>query len=437
MLILLASSSNAQQNEILTRQDKKLIINKTISLLNENYIFPARVSSIEKYTSQRLKAGAYDSLNNTELFLEALNADLERSGNDHHLDISYSPERVRQILANEKNEKDGKEEKPTAEWLQRMQYENFRLRKLERLDGNIGYFYFLGFTPLPQTKQSIVAAMNFIQYSNAIIIDLRDNGGGYAETMNFMLSYFMKDSVQTSELRYRQENKIVRMFTPSDPMINKIPDSIPLFILVSNRTSSAAEAFAYALQQNKRATIVGQQTRGEGNPGRLFVINDQLYIMIPTAEAINSISKKSIDGIGVIPDIKIEKEKAYTEALLKVNCLLASKTDIKELKLLYQWQVPFLENLLNPEPLTQNIINSLIGDYEDGRKIVYENGSVFYLTTKGQREKLDYIGKGVFQNANKNWLRLQMPSTDKPIDHFTWIWDDGGQPQVVKKVVNK
>ena len=104
---------------------------------------------------------------------------------------------------------------------------------------------------------------------------------------------------------------------------------------------------------------------------------------------------------------------------------MAAKTDIKELKLLYQWQIPFLENQLNPEPLSEHIISLLVGDYEDQRKIVYENGSVFYVTSKGQKEKLDYIGKGVFQNAKKNWLRLVMQLTDKPVDYFTWIWDDG------------
>lgn len=436
MLILLVSNTYAQKSESFPRQDKAVIIDKAIALLNENYVFPKRVPAIEKYIKEKINNGGYDPLNKPQDFLQSLNNDLEQKGNDHHLNISYGPDRVKQIIADNKNEKEGKEEKITDAWLQRMQYENFRLRKLERFDGNIGYFSFLNFAPLAPSKQSIVSAMNFLLYSNAIIIDLRENGGGNAETMNFMLSYFLKDSVQISELRYRKENRVVKLFTTTDNIIKKIPDAAPVYILVSNKTSSAAEGFAYTLQQYKRATIIGERTKGEGNPGSLYVINDNLYIMIPTAEAINAVSKKSIDGIGVIPDIKIDKDKALTKALLEVNSLLASRTNIKELKLLYQWQIPFLENQLNPEPLTENIIASITGDYEDGKKIVYENSAIFYINSKGQKEKLDYMGKGIFQNAGKSWLRLVMPFTDKPVPSFKWIWDDEGEPQQVNRASN-
>lgn len=435
MLMTLAGAINAQPNSSFTRQDKFIIAGKAIQLLKDNYVFPGRVPVIEKYITEKLATGGYNSLPGTEEFVESLNKDLEQKGNDHHLDISYGPDRVRQIIAGNKNEQEGTEEKITTEWLRKLQYENFRLRKLERLDGNIGYFNFLNFTPLASSKQSIVAAMNFLLYSNAIIIDLRENGGGYAETMNFMLSYFLKDSVPVSTLKYRKENKVITSYTLKDSSIHKIPDSIPVYILVSHRTSSAAEGFAYTLQQYKRAVIIGEPTKGEGNPGRLFVINDNLYIMIPTAEAINPVSGKSIDGTGVIPDIPIVKSKAFSKALLETYRSLAIGTDIPELRMLYQWQIPLLENELNPEPLTDTIIASIVGYYEGGRKILYEGASLFYINSMSEKEKLDYIGKGVFQNTVKNWLRLVMPFTDKLIPGFEWTWDDGGKPQKVKRIL--
>jgi hypothetical protein len=216
VLILIAFSSYGQQDPGITKQEKQAIIDKAIVLLKENYVFPNRVENIEKQIKERLTAGAYDSLANVETFLASLNADLEHYGNDHHLDISYGPKRVKQIIADTKNEQEGKEQKITDEWLQQMRYENFRLRKLERLDGNIGYFNFLNFTPLGVSKQSISSAMNFLLYSNAIIIDLRENGGGSAETMNFLLSYFLEDSIQISELRYRKNNNVIKSYTMND-----------------------------------------------------------------------------------------------------------------------------------------------------------------------------------------------------------------------------
>ena len=434
VLILIAFSSYGQENAAIQKQEKQAIIDKAIVLLKENYVFPNRVANIEKQIKEKLTMGGYDSLADMESFLGSLNADLEHYGNDHHLDISYGPKRVKQIIADTKNEQEGKEQKITDEWLQQMRYENFRLRKLERLDGNIGYFNFLNFTPLAVSKQSISSAMNFLLYSNAIIIDLRENGGGSAETMNFLLSYFLADSIQISELRYRKNNNVVKSYTMNDSTINKIPGNIPVYILVSNRTSSAAEGFAYTLQQYKRAVIIGEQTKGEGNPGKLFVINDDLYIMIPTAEAINPVSKKSIDGVGVIPDITVSKNKALTKSLLEAYSSLAAGTSNDELRLLYQWQIPLLENELDPEPLTNNIISSLVGNYEGNRKIMYENGSVFYINSAGDKEQLQYMGNGIFQNTQKSWLRLVMPFTDKPVSEFEWIWEDGGTPQKVKRV---
>lgn len=431
LLVLTAiSSAFSQDKKQITENDKSEIIKTAITLLQENYIFPERVNHISDFVLGKLKTGGYKSTSSSEEFLQALNADLEKEAKDHHLNIFINPGRVRQIKLEEQNEREGKKETLTEEWLQRMKYENFRLRKVERLDGNIGYFNFLNFPPLEPAKESITGAMNFIRNSFALVIDLRENGGGNAETMNFMLSYFLKDSLQTGEGRYRKENKTVKNHIPHDAVINKIADEVPVYILVSNRTSSAAEGFAYTLQQFKRAVIVGEQTKGEGNPGSLFAINEAMYMMIPTIEVRSAVSGKGIDGIGVTPDIQISTDKAYSKALLEICRQLSKTAQVDELKQLYSWQVPFFENELNPEPLTEKIINNLTGNYAEGRKIIYENCVVIYINSKGKRTRLEYLGKGVFQNTENKWLRLVMPFADKPIEEFDWIWDDGGKEKV-------
>jgi retinol-binding protein 3 len=424
----------SQGDNTIAERDKSEIIETAIRLLQENYIYPERVKRIRNYLKDKLKSGGYAGLVKPEDFLQSLNNDLEEQGNDHHLNISFGPDRVKQIELDQINEKEGKKETLSADWLQRLKFENFRLQKVERLDGNIGYFNFMNFPPLSPAKESIVGAMNFLRFSSAIIIDLRENGGGYSETMSFLLGYFLKDSMQIGELRHRKGNRIEINYVPADAMIKKIPENIPLYILVSNNTSSAAEGFAYTLQQYNRAAIVGEQTKGEGNPGELFAINEFLYMMIPTIESLNPITGKGIDGIGVTPDIKISSNKAYIKALLEICRQLAKTISNKELIQLYEWQIPYLENELNPEPLTKTIINALVGDYDEGRKIVCENGNMYYININGQKVRLDYIGKGIFQNTERKWLRLVMPFTDKPISEFEWVWDDGGSEKVTRNV---
>lgn len=428
------SSTLAQKNESISTKEKNEIISKTLDLIQRNYIYPERTNQINKYVLEKMKAGGYDSLTKLIPFLEVFERDIQQQSKDTHLGMGLSPERVKQIVADSKNENSGKKEEITPEWLERMQFENFRLRKIERLEGNIGYFNFLNFTPLEPSKQTLIGAMNFLRYSSAIIIDLRDNGGGNSETMDFLLSYFLQDSVQLTEMRFRKDNKIVKKYTIQDESINKIPEGTPVYILVSNRTASAAEGFTYTLQQYKRATIIGEQTKGEGNPGQLFAITDALYIMIPTIEGINPVSKKSIDGVGVTPDIKVASSKALTKAKLEICRTLSEKATVKELKRAYDWQIPYLENELNPEPLSESIINAIVGTYEGGRKVLYENSSIVYVNSQGGKERIEYMGKGIFQNTEKHFLRLVMPTTSKPVPYFEWVWDDGGKPQKISRV---
>jgi len=430
LLLLLHTGSMSQQ---LSRNDKSVIIDKATRLMEENYIHPDRVNTVREQLNLRLQKGGYDSLNGTGDFLGALNNDLEHWGKDHHLDIFVNKARVKQILTDEKNQNQSKAETIADDFLQQIRYENFMMRKLERLDGNIGYFSFLSFTPLEASKQSLTSAMNFLLYSNAIIIDLRNNGGGYASTMNFLLSYFLKDSTPVSVHRFRKDNAVVKSYTVKDKLINKIPETTPVYILVSSRTSSAAEIFAYTLQQYKRAIVIGEQTKGEGNPGKLFVINDSMYIMIPTAEAINAVSGKSIESTGVIPDIKTERSKAMSMALLQSYKTLAVQTKIKELKTLYEWQVPFFENELDPVSLTPSIIKNISGEYEGGRKLYYENDSLIYINSRGEKDRLLYIGKGVFQSSERNWQRLVLPFTDKIVPYIEWTWNDGGEAQRIMR----
>lgn len=433
LFLVITTNLLAQGNTEFGEKEKAQIIEKAISLLRENYIYPERVKGIETFLQNKLKSGGYKQFAKQQDFLQNLNTDLEREGKDHHLDIFFGPERVKQVKLEQQNEATNKPQEFNAEFMMRLRYENFRLRKIERLDGNIGYFNFLNFAPLTPSKESLVGAMNFLRYSSAIIIDLRGNGGGYADTMNFLISYFVKDGTQIGEWRSRKDNQIRKVFVPADAAVNRIPEDVPVYILVSNRTSSAAEGFSGTLQQFRKAVLVGEQTKGEGNPGELFIINDFLYMVIPTIESRNPVTGKSIDGIGLTPDIKISPDKAFAKALLETCRQLAKTAPVDELKQLYQWQIPLLENELNPEPLTEKIAKAIIGEYEGNRKIVYENGNIFYIGNQGKKWRLEYIGKGVFQDTEQKWARIVLPFTDKPVTQFEWIYDDGKR-MTIKRV---
>jgi retinol-binding protein 3 len=92
-----------------------------------------------------------------------------------------------------------------------------------------------------------------------------------------------------------------------------MPDK-DVYVLTSSRTFSGAEEFAYDLQALKRATIIGETTRGGANFGNGFVLGEHFVSFIPVGRAVNPATKTNWDGVGVRPDVPIEAEKALDTA---------------------------------------------------------------------------------------------------------------------------
>nr|MBA3286207.1 hypothetical protein [Nitrosopumilus sp.] len=165
-LSLLVSSSIFAQNsdEKITERQKQIIINKAIKLLKENYVFPERISSIEATIMKKFDGKEYANFNTAIDFAKKITKDLEEIGKDKHLGIFYGPEWVSKIKAG--NNPNGSAN-PPKQFLEMIKYENFGLRKVERMEGNIGYFNFTVAVSLEYSKDTIVGAMNFIAHSDA------------------------------------------------------------------------------------------------------------------------------------------------------------------------------------------------------------------------------------------------------------------------------
>jgi retinol-binding protein 3 len=418
---IFSANLNAQTdngNERIDDQEKQVLINTVITELKANYIFPERIVKIESVLHEKFDKKEYSSSKTLFDFLELLNKDLEYSGNDHHLDIFYGPQYVKKIKAAE-NSDPGKSGTIPADFVNMVKYENYFLKKVERMEGNIGYFKFNKFEELQFSKESIASAMNFISNSSAIIFDLRENGGGSAETVHFLMSYFLPDSTKLGEFKRRINKEAIELWTTRDPLIRKIPDNIPVYILVSKNTSSAAESFAYGLQQFKRAIIVGEQTHGEGNPGARFIINDKLYMMIPTAVNVNAVTGTNWDGVGITPDIKTITNDAFAQTIVEICHILEMKSENN----IYKWIIPEYESQLHPEIASPKFIKSILGNYEEGKKISQENGSVYYITESAKR-KMNYMGNRMFAMEGRNDYRMRFPVTNK-IEFVEFIWNDG------------
>src|SRR5262249_23014267 len=89
-----------------------------------------------------------------------------------------------------------------------------------------------------------------------------------------------------------------------------------VYVLTSQRTFSAAEEFTYNLKNLKRATIIGETTGGGAHPVGPYRINDHFAVIVPSARAINPVSKTNWEGVGVKPEVETPADLALKTAHL-------------------------------------------------------------------------------------------------------------------------
>jgi C-terminal processing protease CtpA/Prc len=192
--------------------------------------------------------------------------------------------------------------------------DNFGIRQVERLDGNVGYLDVRRVAVPANAGPAIGAAMELVAGTYALIIDLRHNGGGAPEGVVFWCSYLLDERPTHLNDIFHADTGETRQFwaLPYVPG-TRYPDR-PVFVLTSGRTFSGGEDFAYTLQALGRATVVGETTGGGAHPTRGFPISAAVHIGIPFARSVNPVTGTNWQGTGVVPDVPADAERAYDVA---------------------------------------------------------------------------------------------------------------------------
>jgi C-terminal processing protease CtpA/Prc len=291
------------------------VIEALLSKLHAYYIFPAVAEEMEQATRRRVSAGEYDALTTGEALCETLTAHLQDVSHDKHLRVLYSPDL--QPL------REAREPSPEAreEFRQFGVVHNFGFEKVERLAGNVGYLDLRGFFPAEFGAETAVAAMNVLANTHALIVDLRQNGGGDPAMIALISSYLFTQPTHLNSLYWREGDRTQQFWTLPYVPGRRYGDK-PVYVLTSGDTFSGAEEFAYNLKTRKRATLIGETTRGGAHPVGRYQIDEHVAAMIPVGRAINPITQTNWEGTGVIPDVEVPREDAlhvaHIAALKKV-----------------------------------------------------------------------------------------------------------------------
>jgi C-terminal processing protease CtpA/Prc len=287
------------------------IIDAVSKRLNDSYIFPEVAKKMEEALRERARLKEYDQVTSAAAFARKLTEDLQAVSRDKHLRVSYSAEAIPE--RQRRGEPTAEERANFRRFGQRI---NFGFERVERLPGNVGYIDLRGFFDPEAGKETVAAAMSFVSNTDALIFDLRQNGGGDPAMVALICSYlFGAEPVHLNDLHWREGNRVEEFWTKPQGLGPRY-EGKDIYVLTSNRTFSGAEEFSYNLKNLKRAVIVGETTGGGANPGGGFRVNAHFGMFVPTGYAWSPITKTNWEGTGVKPDVDVPKEQALKTAYL-------------------------------------------------------------------------------------------------------------------------
>ncbi|MEO9053063.1 MAG: S41 family peptidase, partial [Ginsengibacter sp.] len=280
LFFLLAFGTPALSSAQINRKDSidiKVLIDSLNNLLNNHYIFPEKALNISTYLDSQLKNKMYSNeLQNPQKLAEQLQFDITKIHHDPHMHIKYDPGfHVQQNLA----PSDQEIQLTKRYWKEN----NYSFTKVEIMPGNIGYIKFNVFVDdVESAKPTIIAALQFLSNTSAIIIDLRDNYGGSPNMVSQIESFFFKEKMHMNDLINRT-SKDTTFFYADPAKTESLNLLMPVYILTSHNTFSGAEDFSYAMQKANRAVIVGETTGGGAHPQMPFSVGQGFVISIPYA----------------------------------------------------------------------------------------------------------------------------------------------------------
>ena len=271
------------------------VVTALAGALREHYVFADAGSRMA--ASIEAKQASYAALDDAAL-AAALTRDLREASGDAHL----------QVAAPAPPKSSGAPGSPQP------RDRNFGFRRVEVLPGNIGYLDLREFDrPGGAVKEKAAAAFELLKDSDALIIDLRANGGGNPDMVALISAYVLDKPTLLAEMHHR-ESGVEPIRSPERPP-NAVRSGIPLVLLTSHDTFSAGEGFAFILQHLGRATVVGERTAGAAHAGRSYPLACGFEATIPNTSVVLPGTQSDWEGRGVTPDVPAESSRALDVAV--------------------------------------------------------------------------------------------------------------------------
>jgi hypothetical protein len=311
--VLLAAAmwaANADAQTPLTAADRNAVLLKSAELIEARYVREDAARSLAEGLRRDAAADRWRDMSDPEAFAAAVTAHLRAAAADGHLGLSYRATPLAE-------EVDAAERTYTAEEMDRWYgpHLNYGFEQIRRFDGNIGYLDLRVFAPTSTAGDVAAAVMTTLAQSAALIIDLRQNGGGHGDMAHLLAAYLLDQSKPMSGSYDRPSGRREWALTPAWVAGRRYGAGRPVYLLTSSRTFSAAEGFAYDLQALRRVTVVGERSGGGAHPFKYRRVHRHFVLSLAEGRSINPITGGNWQGTGVVPDVAVSADRALDTAL--------------------------------------------------------------------------------------------------------------------------
>ena len=313
--------------QTLSAAERNAAVTGVARQIERNYVFPHIGKQMAAAISARAKRGDYDAITDGNELARLLTAQLRDAGKDLHVAVNFSGE----VLPPEREGSPLPTADEIAQFKSSLARDNYGLRRAEILPGNIGYIRIDLFTPPEFAGDSYAAAMQFVAETDALIIDVRENGGSVSpDAIPMFSTYFFDRPTHLIDLKWNFEETPRQLWTwayvPGQRYLTK-----PIYVLTSRKTFSGAEQFAYDLKNLKRAIIIGDTTGGGANPGGMRRASDHFSVFVPFGRVTSPVTKSNWEGVGVAPNVVVPSAKALlTAQRAALEKLKGSATDPRQ-----------------------------------------------------------------------------------------------------------
>ena len=344
---------------ILTASERQTALTDIKKVFQERYVFPEMRPAIIERLDQQQRAGRYDT-DDPIAFAERITEDLRDVSHDKHLSLTLDPKEYAARLAPPKSD-EGEE----ASFRRQAIRDHYGLSEMKILPGNVRYLKIAGFEWVrDETGAAYDDAMRFLKDGDAVVIDIRGNGGGSHAAVRYLVSHFLPEDKLLLTFYAGSETPVQSHtveYLPAGRLIGK-----PLYVLIDNGVASAGEDFAYTVEQFRVGELVGSKTVGAANNNDLLPIAPGFILSVSFGRPVHPVSKGNWEGVGINPTVEVRPSQALEVAQSLALKRLTENPGVSPESLAeYTWARIAIDAKLYPVTISSERLSALAGRYGD------------------------------------------------------------------------